>query len=148
MHSPNFQSKIDIVSYCFCLSVFLSGLAVLPFAHHSQGPVHCLKLQQCLLQGRPQCLWDRGVLQCSMPAARPALSRPAANQRQWLRRAVLPAGRGPEPQVCAGVQLHAQSLFLWPLFGLSGQPNTRTYFSRNSDNIWRPSQFVCLFDSC
>lgn len=108
------------------LSFCLSGLAVLHFAHHSQGPLHCLQLPQCLLQGRPQCLRDGGVLQRPVPAACPALPRPAAGQRQRVRAALLAAGQRAEPQVCAGVQLHAQSLFLRTLPGLSGQPTVVT----------------------
>lgn len=100
----------------------LLGFAVLPFAHHSQGPLHCVQLQQRLLQSRSQCIWDGSILQCSVPVTRPAAPCPAADQWQWLRPAVLPAGQGPESQLCAGVQLHAQSLLLWSLSWLSGQP--------------------------
>lgn len=57
-----------------------------------------------------------------MPVTRPAAPCPAADQRQWQRPALLPAGHGPESQLCAGIQLHAQSLLLWPLSWLSGQP--------------------------
>lgn len=107
--------------HCFSFSVCLSGLEVVPFAHHSQGAIHCLQLQWCLLQGRPQRLRDGGVLQRLVSVACPAAPCPAADQRQRLWSAVLPAWQGAEPQVRAGVQLHAQGLFLRPLSGLPGQ---------------------------
>lgn len=134
--------------HCFPFAVCLSGLEVVPYPHHSQGAIHCLQLQWCLLQGRAQHLRDGGVLQRFVSVARPAASRPAADQWQRLWSAVLPAWQGAEPQVRAGVQLHAQGLFLRPLSGLPGQRNRRILFHPSSFGFIKMQRSFSILASC